>query len=149
VWYAVTVMLLIIFALAAFFYMKSGELQQTAMREALAQESLGVQVEQMLRQQEAFEKEKMQRQGTYTANQLFADRVYDLLDLIPDDAILERFDLDASSLYFEGSCKKFEALKTDMVRALSGAYRLVDTVAVPSGGQTHFKLRFALNGDAS
>ena len=147
VWYAVALLLGLVLSLAAFLHYKAAEQRKLASQERLTQESLGVQVEQMRQQQASFEREKMIRQATFTANQLFADRVYDLLDLVPDDATLERFDMNASSLLYEGNCKHFEALKRDLERALSGQYRLVASDHATLKGQTHFTLRFAENGD--
>ena len=143
-WYAVAALLALMLSLAAFLHFKSGELKKMALQELLTQESLGVQVEQMREQQHWFEREKMLRQETYTANQLVADRVADLLDLIPDDATLERFDMNASSVRYEGTCKHADAVKTELVRAFSGQYRLVESAVTGP----HFRLLFAVNGDA-
>lgn len=146
IWYGGAVLTVSVLAAAAFLHFKSGEQRSGALREAQMQESLRVQVEQLRGQQSLFTHEKRFRQQTDTANQLVAEHVSDLLDLIPGDATLERFDMDASTLLFEGECRRFEALRTDLVRALSGQYRLAESVRTPGGGKTHFILRFAANG---
>ena len=146
VWYAGTFLLASVLGLAGVLHFKSGELRVQALREAQTQESLRVQVEQLRRQQTLFGYEKMFRQQTDTANQLVAERVSDLLDLIPADATLERFVLDDGGLLYEGECRRFDTLSTELVRALSGQFRPVESVHGSAGGKTHFVLRFVANG---
>ena len=142
VWYVGAALLAVVLAFAAVLHVNSAEQRKLVAQEHAAQETLKVQVEQLVQQQSQFESSRSLRQQNDTANQLLTDQLSDLLDLVPDDATLERFEMNATALLYEGECLRFEKLQTDLGRALSGQFRLAESLHSPSNGQTHFILRF-------
>jgi hypothetical protein len=148
VWFGGTLLLAVVLALSFFLHFKSGEQRSIALQERQARESLRVQVEQLQQQQTQFEREKVLRQQIDTANQLLADRLSDLLDLVPGDATLERFEMNSTSVLYAGECRRFKTLKADLLRAFSGQFRLAESVPASARGRTHFILRFTADGGA-
>ena len=147
VWYGGAFLLALLLAASAVVHSMSGGAREALAKEKTVQETLVLQSDQLTRQQAQFEFGKVLRQQTRTANVLMADQLFDLLDLVPDDATLERFEFNETSVIFAGVCRRFDAMRTDMSRALSGQYRIAETTQTAQKGQTRFMLRFTANGE--
>jgi Tfp pilus assembly protein PilN len=142
VWFAGAFLLILLIAAYVILHMYSRDERKGLAQKRTVQETIGLQIEQLKEQMAQYEVEKRLRQQTYTANQLQADQLADLLDLIPDDTTLSRFELDGVSVFFEGVCRDFDTLKTDLTRALSGQYLLSESRQSVADGQRHFTMRF-------
>jgi len=147
IWYTGLALTAIVLAASVGLHFYTQEQQQLAVKERELQQTLSVQVDQLQQQQTHFGTEKMLRQQTYTGNQLAADHIYDLLDLVPDDTTLQHFEMTELTLLYEGESLNFEALMQSLMRAFSGQYRLADTEESNTTGKTHFILRFVAEGE--
>jgi len=147
IWYAGLALTAIVLAVSAGLHFYSAEQKALAQKERELQKTLAVQVDQLQDQQAHFGSEKTLRQQTYTGNQLMADHIYDLLDLVPDNTTLQRFEMTGLTLLYEGESLDFDTLKQSLLRAFSGQYRLADVEQTGSGEKTHFILRFVAEGE--
>ncbi len=64
-----------------------------------------------------------------TGNELLADQWGDLLDLVPDDTVLERFKWRKDGFVMQGTTSDVKRLEQRFATALSGRYRLASSRA--------------------
>jgi hypothetical protein len=147
VWYAGLLLVFLLAGSAAGLRFYSAKQQAAIANSREVQRGLQIQLEQLQHQQISFKSEKLLRERVYTGNQLIVDRIADLLDLIPDDTVLQRFESDGATLLYSGKCADFKALKRELSRAFSGQYRMVKSHGVPDNALTAFTLRFATPGE--
>lgn len=146
VWFGGIILLALSVAAALFIHMYNLDTQVSIAEEKRMQKTLLLQSEQLARRQAQFETDRLFQLQASTFNQLFADQVFDLLDLIPDDATLTRVQIDDRGLIYEGVCRDYKALRTGLERAFSGQYRLVEARQEPDEGLVRFTLKFGPNG---
>ncbi|MHC3993782.1 hypothetical protein ACXWTF_03080 [Thiomicrolovo sp. ZZH C-3] len=142
VWIGGSVLVGLLLAASASLHLMNGELRIAAEKEQKAQGTILLQTAQLQTQQAQFTRKQGAWRQTVATDKLLADQLYDLLDRIPDDAVLSRFAYDAKNITFEGTCRRFSALKADLERGLSGRYVLADST-FKSG---RFSLRFDATG---
>jgi hypothetical protein len=147
VWIGGTLLVALLLAAAAVLHLYNEEQRSAVVKETKTQETIALQTAQLRQQQAQFELKRGLWQQNAAADQLLADQLYDLLDLVPDDATLSRFEYDGSSMLYAGVCSDFNALKEGLQRALSGRYRLMDESHAAEGGATRFTLRFSAKGE--
>lgn len=147
VWYTGLVLVFLVAGGAAALHFYSANQQASIAQSREVQHGLRTQLEQLQRQQHDFRSDKQLRERVYTGNQLIVDRIADLLDLIPDDTVLSRFESDGASLLYAGSCSDYKALKRELSRAFSGQYRLVKSQSESRDDRTRFSLRFTTPGE--
>jgi hypothetical protein len=146
VWIGGPLLVALLLAAAAVLHLYNNELRAAVVKENKVQETIALQTAQLQQQQAQFELKQGLRQRSSAEDQLLADQLYDLLDLVPDDATLSRFEYDGSSLLYAGVCSDFDALKTGLQRALSGRYRLMESSHAAEGEAVRFTLRFSAKG---
>ncbi|WP_345970743.1 MULTISPECIES: hypothetical protein [Sulfurimonas] len=142
VWVGGAILVALLLAASASLHLMNGELRTAAQKEQHAQGTILLQTAQLQAQQAQFTKKKVVWQQIVAMDKLLADQLYDLLDRIPDDAVLSRFAYDEKQILFEGTCRRFDALKADLERGLSGRYVL----ASASERSGRFTLRFNVTG---
>jgi hypothetical protein len=147
VWIGGALLVALLLAAAAVLYLYNKELRSAVVKETKTQEMIALQTDQLRQQQAQFELKRGVRQRSSAEDQLLADQLYDLLDLVPDDATLSRFEYDGSSMLYAGVCSDFNALKEGLQRALSGRYRLMDASHAAEGNVVRFTLRFSAKGE--
>lgn len=131
---------------ALLIHLSNKDIQDSIAEAKRMQETLRLQSDQLRRRQAEFEANRLIVQQVATSNQLFADQVFDLLDLVPDDATLTRVQIDDTGLIYEGACRDYKALLSGLERAFSGQYRLVEARQEPDEGRVRFTLKFKSNG---
>lgn len=141
--FAVGVML----AVAVGIHLYAAETEAALAKEVKVQETLALQADQLKQQRAQYEMDKVFKQQASTADQLLADQLFDLLDLVPDGATLTRFEFTENALLYAGVCDDYAALKTGMQRAFSGQYRLVESTDEAHGSKTAFQMKFVANGE--
>lgn len=142
VWVGGGILVGLLLAASAGLHLVNGELRTSAQKERNAQETIQLQTAQLREQHTQFSQKQELWQQTIATDQLLADQLYDLLDLIPDDAVLTHFAYDEKEILFEGTSRRFSTLKADLERALSGRYVLA-SATFKSGT---FGLRFSVTG---
>lgn len=146
VWIGGMVLLVLCAVGALLIHLSSKDIQDSIAEAQRMQETLRLQSDQLRRRQAQFEANRLIVQQVATSNQLFAEQVFDLLDLIPDDTTLTRFRIDDTAVVYEGVCRDYQALLRGLKRALGGQYRLIEARHTPDGGRVRFTLKFASNG---
>lgn len=146
VWLGGVILLGLCAAAALFIHLSNRDTEASIAQAKRMQETLVVQSDQLTRRQAQFEADRLFEQRSTTSNQLFADQVFDLLDLVPDDATLTRVQIDDTGLIYEGACRDYKALLSGLERAFSGQYRLVEARQEPDEGRVRFTLKFKSNG---
>ncbi|GEM_PF-6788984 len=143
VWTA-TVLLLAATAAGAYWLHLDNARQRAALAELLEEtESVRVQIGQLDRQLETMRERKEEVERIDTGNELLAERVKDLLDLVPDDTVLDRFELGERTLGFSGTTGDFRKLSRRFSEALKGEYLLQKSEHAPAaGGRERFVLVF-------
>jgi len=142
VWIGGGVLVTLLLAASVTLHLLNTELRMSAQKEQKAQQTILLQTAQLQAQEAQFEQKKGLWQQTIATDQLLADQLYDLLDLIPDDAVLSRFVYEEDTILFEGKCRRFTAMKSGLEQALAGRY----TLASASFASGRFSLRFSAKG---
>jgi hypothetical protein len=148
VWIAGGVLLVVTLALAAFIHLQNSDLEAELAKQKEKQRTLSLQNEQLAKRVALHERQMRRLLQVSTANELLADQLFDLLDLVPDDATLQRFERNEKGVLFAGECRNYPALKRQLEQALSGEYRLQNEQKTSEGERVRFTLYFGKKGAA-
>lgn len=146
VWIAGGVLLAATLALAAFIHLHNSDLEAALAKQKETQRTLSLQNEQLAKRAALHEMQMRRLLQVNTRNELLADQLFDLLDLVPDDATLQRFEQDEKGVLFAGECRNYSALKQQLEQALSGEYRLQNEEHTSTGERVRFILYFGKSG---
>lgn len=146
VWFAGMLLLAATLVLAAVLHLRSGDFEAALAKQRALKETLTLQNDQLAEELARYDAQTMRMQQASTENELFADQLFDLLDLVPDDATLTRFEMGEGYLLYSGECRNYPELKERLSHALSGQFQLQGETRESVDGKVRFSLRFERTG---
>lgn len=140
----VTLLLLVLMLLAVYTLRLLGDgLSRECRQLVKEQDVLALQIGQMEFQRGEAERRRQLFEQIQTVNQLQREKVKNILDLVPDNTTLQRFELQEGALIVEGESRNDEVGLNRFVAALSELYHLQKRQTRREGkGLVHFRLQF-------
>ncbi len=148
VWIA-TVLLAAAVAVTAYgLHRINGEMSRNSDADAKLLEALRTQIGQLRAYTEEVSERRALVEEVRTSNELLREQLRSLLDLIPDDTTLTRFEITPQWLLYAGVSRDPEGLRKKLQTALRGQYRLQRYLQVPIDARSvRFESRFVAERD--